>query len=58
MRTLQLMLPKKAEQPKTRRLSFREFCPYVYEPTEMLKRLNLPEGQEKEIEEAIKNVRS
>lgn len=58
MRTLKQMIAEKALEPKTRRLSFREFCHYVYEPTQMLKSLNLPREQKKEVEEAIKDLRS
>ncbi len=38
---------------RTRRLSFKEFCQYVYEPTQALKGLNLPEKQRREIEKVI-----
>lgn len=53
MRTLQQKLAEKALQPKAYRLSFKEFCQYVYEPTQRMKALNLPEDQKREIEEAI-----
>ena len=56
MRTLKQMASRKERQRKSRLLSFREFCDYVYEPTQMLKKLNLPEQQKKETEEAIKEL--
>jgi hypothetical protein len=36
-----------------RLLSFKEFCQYVYEPSQRLKALNLPEEERLELEEAI-----
>lgn len=58
MRTMKQMAIQKEKQRKARLLSFREFCDYVYEPTQMLKKLNLPEDQRREVEEAIEERRS
>ena len=38
---------------RTRMLSFKEFCQYVYEPSQTIKALNLPEEERLELEEAI-----
>jgi hypothetical protein len=49
----------KKEDIKPKLLSFREFCQYVYEPSKRIRSLNLPEDQQREIEEAIRQrVRS
>ena len=34
-------------------LSFKEFCQYVYEPTQRIKALNLPEEERLELEKII-----
>ncbi len=39
--------------PKKRLLSFKEFCQYVYEPSQRIKALNLPEEERLELEETI-----
>ena len=36
-----------------KRLSFKEFCQYVYEPSQRIKALNLPEEERLELEETI-----
>ena len=38
---------------RTRRLSFKEFCQYVYEPSQRIKALNLSEEERLELEETI-----
>ncbi len=38
---------------RKRILSFKEFCKYVYEPTQRIKALNLPEEERLELEELI-----
>lgn len=38
---------------KPRMLSFKEFCQYVYEPSQRIKALNLPEEERLELEQAI-----
>jgi hypothetical protein len=38
---------------RTRRLSFKEFCQYVYEPSKRIKALNLSEEERLELEETI-----
>jgi hypothetical protein len=38
---------------KTRCLSFKEFCQYVYEPSQRIKALNLSEEERLELEETI-----
>jgi hypothetical protein len=39
--------------PKKRLLSFKEFCQYVYEPSQRIKALNLPEEERLELDETI-----
>ena len=34
-------------------LTFKEFCQYVYEPSQRIKALNLPEEERLELEETI-----
>jgi hypothetical protein len=38
---------------RTRRLSFKEFCQYVYEPSKRIRSLNLPENQQAELTKII-----
>lgn len=57
MKKLRGLFSKK-EDIKPKLLSFREFCQYVYEPSQRLKALNLPEDQKKDVEEAINERRS
>jgi hypothetical protein len=46
---------------RPRLLSFKEFCQYVYEPSQRIKALNLPEEERPQIEDLIierKNINS
>ena len=38
---------------RTRRLSFKEFCQYVYEPSQSIQSLKLSEAEEKKLKELI-----
>ena len=38
---------------RTRRLSFKEFCQYVYEPSQRIKALSLPDKEEHELRQII-----
>ena len=38
---------------RKRLLSFKEFCQYVYEPSQTIKALNLPEEERLELEKTI-----
>ena len=38
---------------RTRMLSFKEFCQYVYEPSKRIKALNLSEEERLDLEQAI-----
>jgi hypothetical protein len=40
---------------RKRILSFKEFCHYVYEPTQKIKALNLPEEKRLELEQNVFN---
>jgi hypothetical protein len=54
MKQLKDLVPKnKFIAPKSKLLSFKEFCQYVYEPTQRIKALNLPEEERLELEELI-----
>jgi|LakMenEpi03Aug12_release.lakeMendotaPanAssembly.Ray.scaffolds.fasta_scaffold505009_2 hypothetical protein len=54
MKKLQGLFAKK-EHIKPKLLSFREFCQYVYEPSQRIRALNLPEGERLEMEHLIKS---
>ncbi len=47
----------KKEDIKPKLLSFREFCQYVYEPSQKLKALNLPDKEEHELRQIIQKRR-
>lgn len=52
MKKLRGLFAKK-EDIKPKILSFKEFCQYVYEPSQRIKALNLSEEERLELEEAI-----
>ena len=56
MKKLRGLFAKK-EYIKPKLLSFREFCQYVYEPSQKLKALNLPEEEEHELRQIIQKRR-
>lgn len=54
MKNLKDLVPKnKSISPKSKILSFKEFCQYVYDPKQRIKALNLPEEERLELEETI-----
>jgi len=54
MKQLKDLVPKNNFiAPKSKLLSFKEFCQYVYEPSQRIKALNLPEEERLELEELI-----
>ena len=53
MKKLKGLFAKREDIFKPRILSFREFCQYVYEPSQRIKALNLPEEERLELEETI-----
>ncbi len=58
MRKLKGLFAKREDIFKPRILSFREFCQYVYEPSQRIKTLNLPENQKRDVEGTIRDISS
>ena len=54
MKHLRDLVPKnRFIAPKSKLLSFKEFSQYVYDPSQRIKALNLPESERLELEKTI-----
>lgn len=54
MKPLGQLVAHKNKKSKSRLLTFKEYCQYVYEPSKTIKALNLPEEERLELERIIR----